>query len=214
MRVATKSTARTLRLWWAKFRNYSIISYVKLMVERLGLVIACLALGIALIGIGYQNIGEGIIIGSLIIGLPMLIVYTSSGKYNIRYEYFEGSLVKFEFPKWKRLLLFGYPSLSQIEAKVAYKYGDEKTQTFWFNAIWKDTGGIVTRVDRPCAKELKVYNDNLEPLGDGIKRPLIGKVTIMIRILLQGTDKDLAFFTVPLVFEEGKLTEEGFIPIP
>jgi hypothetical protein len=151
------------------------------MIERLALVIACLSLGIGLIAIGYLEVGKGIVTGSLMIGLPLLIFYAFGGKYNITYNLWQGqgSVVRFEYPKWKRLLFFGYPILNQIEAKVAFRFGGEESQNYsaWRDAIWEDTNGKVTRVDRPCIKRLylgfdeyrlRVYNLGLIPfVGEG-----------------------------------------------
>ena len=184
----------------------------EVLLPRFSLIVSFIAIGLALIGMGYQYFGSIIVIAGIMVLLPLSLAFTL-GKYKISYDYFKGSVVSFEFPLYRRLLLLGYlPSLTQVEAKVSYKYGDETTQTFPKNGVWKDTMNFLTRVDRPCVKELKVHEDDLTPFVNGIKRPLIGKVTIIVNLFLQGTSNPLATFNVPITFQEGRLTEKGFIP--
>jgi hypothetical protein len=172
------------------------------MIERLALVIPCLFLGISLIVAGYPGLGKGIIVGSLMVGLPLLAFYTFGGRYNITYSPWKDNIVEFKYPKWKRLLFLGYPILSQIEAKVAFRFGEEGSQDYsaWNNAFWEDTNGRVTRVDRPCIKRLNLrfskYRRYVRNYG---MRPFIGNGAILLKILLEGTEQELAFFRVPVM---------------
>jgi hypothetical protein len=166
------------------------------MIQRLGILLTCLALGIALlIDMGYSEIGKGIAILSFIMGLTMSLVYIFGSKYKITYNHWGGGFVKFECPKWKRWLLLGcYPSLDQIEARAAYRYGGEEAYYGAYdNIIWHDTGEFTTCVDRPCTKRLYFgFQEQSSP----DPRLFVGKGAILLEILLQRTGEKLASFNI------------------
>jgi hypothetical protein len=181
------------------------------MIERLALVIACLSLGIGLIAIGYPEVGKGIVTGSLMVGLPLLIFYAFGGKYKITYNLWQGSIVKFEYPKWKWLLFFGYPILSQIEAKVAFRLGGEESRNYsaWRNAIWEDTNNKVTRVDRPCIKRLYLdFDEYRRHVHNWGLMPFIGEGAILLKIRFHGTEENLASYTIKVL--EFRLCVDSF----
>jgi len=92
------------------------------MVARIGIFIAIIITGVALLVSSTTPWPGFTLIGIGVFRIILLGIGRYFGEYLITVDGFWEIDVKFDFPLWRKILLFGLtPSLGAVEAKVSYK---------------------------------------------------------------------------------------------